>query len=512
MKYALLSVSDKTGITEFAKGLVAKGFKILSTGGTRKALNASNIESIEVSNFTKSPEIFDGRVKTLHPNIAGGILYRRDNEKDLKVASELDIKDIALVCVNLYPFKATTKKTTDLNEIIENIDIGGPSLLRAGAKNYKHVYVVCDFKDYSKVLEALSKDEKEQASLRSKLMLKAFTHTADYDCAIASFMQGQFGSEDLPETLLLSATKAYDLNYGENPHQKAALYTQEVSNDFASSLKALKGNPSFNNIGDINAALKIASYFLDSKIAVIIKHANPCGVSLKNTHLESFKEALKCDSISAYGGVLAINGELSLDLAKEINKGYMEVIVAKSFSQEALDLFNTKKRIKLFTYDFKLPTPRLDIRILQGGVLVQEADYIKDSEIEDARLVSKTSLPKSRFLDLKLAYVIAGLTKSNSIAYVKDASLVAIGMGNTSRVDAAFNAVKKASDMGLDIKGSVMASEAFLPFKDSVEIASKNGVVAIVQPGGSIRDEEVIECANANNIALYFTGVRHFLH
>ncbi|PAF43686.1 bifunctional phosphoribosylaminoimidazolecarboxamide formyltransferase/IMP cyclohydrolase [Helicobacter sp. 11S02629-2] len=512
MKYALLSVSDKNGITDFAKGLVAKGFKILSTGGTRAALSKANIESIEVSDFTKSKEIFDGRVKTLHPNIAGGILYRRDNKEDLKVARELEIKEIALVCVNLYPFKATTKRTTNLDEIIENIDIGGPSLLRAASKNYKHVYVVCDFKDYSKVLDVLDKDEKAQSDLRAKLMLKAFSHTADYDCAIASFMQKHFGDEALPETLLLSATKAYDLNYGENPHQKGALYSSDVPNDFASSLKALKGNPSFNNIGDINASLKLATYFKDSKIAVIIKHGNPCGVSLKDTHLEAFKKALKCDSVSAYGGVLAINGVLDLELAKEINRGYMEVIVALDFTKEALELFSAKKRIKLFTYDFNLPAPKLDIRILQGGVLVQEADYVKDSEIEDARLVSKASLPKSRFLDLKLAYIVAGLTKSNSIAYVKDASLVGIGMGNTSRVDAAFNAVKKAKDMGLDIKGSVMASEAFLPFKDSVEIASKNGISAIIQPGGSIRDDEVIACADEHNIALYFTGTRHFLH
>lgn len=541
-KYAILSVSDKSGIVDFARGLISCGFKILSTGGTFKTLSKNNIQTIEISDYTASPEMFDGRVKTLHPKVHGAILHRRDNKSDSATAKEHGIYDISLVCVNLYPFEATTKQTSDFDTIIENIDIGGPSMIRAAAKNYKDVYVIVDSRDYNAVLEVLkNEDSKDKSSkndnlteskvtessaldFRKMLMIKAFEHTASYDSFIANYMNERINC-DFPRQIFITGRKVITTNYGENPHQKGALY--EFDSFYTNHFRALKGVASFNNLTDMNAALKIATSFGDKPAACIIKHANPCGFALRKTLLESYKDALKCDSVSAYGGVLALNGTLTKALSEEILKHYIEVIVASSVEQDALASFSHKKRIKIFVCANNLdsnldskdskntlyfPRDKYDFKHIEGGFVYQNSDFIESSEVSGATLMTTKSADSKQMQDLEIAYKIAALTKSNCITFVKDSALIAIGMGMTSRVDAIYAAVKKAGEMGLNLQGSVVASEAFFPFKDSIELVAKYGIAAVIQPGGSIRDKEVIEAANAHNIALYFSHKRHFLH
>ncbi len=505
-KYALLSVSDKSRIDIFAKELISLGYKILSTGGTRTFLENSGIESIEVSSYTGANEMFDGRVKTLHPKIHGGILYRRD--KDMKVALEHGIYNINLVCVNLYPFAQTIERTEDFDEIIENIDIGGPSLIRAGAKNFKDVLVVVDSDDYDRVIEILRSGE-SSLDFRASLMAKAFSHTAKYDCIIANYMTKKFSCEDMK---FIYGKKVLDTRYGENPHQSGALY--EFGNAYSLHFKALKGEASFNNLTDMNAAIKIATAFGSAKCVCIIKHGNPCGFSMRDSLLEAYREAFRCDSVSAYGGVVAINGILDENLAEEVLKSYVEVLVVAGVEHGVLERFANKKRLKIFVFGdgdrlFSLRDSH-DFKRIEGGFVYQSSDFLEDREVLDSKLVSKRGVEDKR--DLEIAYKIAAFTKSNCITFVKDSTLLGIGMGMTSRVDAAHAAIRKAEQMGVDLKGSSMASEAFFPFKDSIELAASIGVSAIIEPGGSIRDDEVIECANENDIALYFSGRRHFLH
>ena len=508
---ALLSVSDKSGIVEFAKGLVDLGYAILSTGGTLKTLQENGIQALDVAQYTQSPEMFDGRVKTLHPKIHGGILYRRNNADDKAKAKEFGISDISLVCVNLYPFKATIERTDDFGEIIENIDIGGPSMVRAAAKNFESVLILTNPADYNEVLTRLQNNQ-NTLEFRQKMMIKAYEHTAHYDCTIANYMNkrvnGGFGESHFINGKLVAPTR-----YGENPHQKGAYY--EFGDFYSKTFQTLKGEISFNNLTDINSAVRIASSFGKRPCVCIVKHANPCGFALKDTLVESYVEALKCDSISAFGGVVAVNGIVDLALAQEINKIFIEVLVAPQITQEALELFETKKKIKLFVCGgehLQFPKDAQDFKHIEGGFVLQDSDSITEGEVRNAKCVSKTQASESQMQDLEIAYKVASFVKSNCVVYVKDSAMVAVGMGMTSRVDAAKAAIKKAQEMGLDLKGCVLASEAFFPFKDSIEEAHKVGVSAVIEPGGSIRDEEVIECANANGIALYFTGKRHFLH
>lgn len=513
MKRALLSVSDKDKILDFAKELANLGFELLSTGGTYKLLKEGGLEVLEVSDFTQSAELFEGRVKTLHPKIHGGILYKRADEAHKKQAQEAKIKNIDLVCVNLYPFKQTTQKTQDFDEIVENIDIGGPSLLRAAAKNYKDVWVLCDKFDFKAVLESLKKnDEEDCLNLRQKLMIKAYEHTASYDAFIANYMNERF-KKGFGDTKFIVGKKCFDTKYGENPHQKGALY--EFEDYFTKNYKTLKGEASFNNLNDINAALSLASSFGKLPAVAIVKHANPCGFAIKENLLSSYTNALKCDTVSAYGGVLAINGTLDEALAKKINEIYIELIIAANVDEKALKVFENKKRIKIFTQNTDFLVPAFDkysFKHINGGFVYQESDFVAKNELENAKLVSLRKADERELKDLEIALKIAALSKSNNVVYVKNGAMVAIGMGMTSRVDAAKAAISKAKDMGLDLEGCVLASEAFFPFRDSIDEASKVGVRAIVQPGGSIRDDEVIEAANQYGIALYFTGVRHFLH
>lgn len=509
--FALLSVSDKSGIVEFAKGLRECGYEILSTSGTLKILQENNIPVLDIASYTGAKEMFDGRVKTLNPKIAGGILYRRNLETHQKDAQENDIKPIDLLCVNLYPFKQTIEKTNDFEEIIENIDIGGPSMIRAGAKNFESVLVVTNPNDYDKILQKLKSGE-NNLELRREMMIKAFEHTAGYDCLIANYMNERFNG-GFGEHAFITGKKVMDTRYGENPHQKGALYAQ--SEFFFKDFQILKGEPSFNNFTDIDSAIKIASQFKNS--VCIIKHGNPCGFALKDTPLLSYISALSCDSLSAFGGVVAVNAKVDLELAQKIGEIFIEVLVAPSFSQEALDFLSSKKKLKLFSLlsnasYFNLPPSKESFKSILGGFLLQESDSVSDEEIKEAKKMGEYEASESQKRDMEIAYKIVALTKSNCVAYVKDGALVGIGMGMTSRVDASRNAMLKAKDMGLDLKGCVLASEAFFPFKDSIELAASMGVSAIIEPGGSIRDDEVIECANSHKIPIYFTFKRHFLH
>ena len=508
---ALLSVSDKSGIVEFAKELEALGFEIISTGGTYKKLKEEGVSVTEIDKVTKFPECFEGRVKTLNPYVHGGILHKRGDEAHVAQAKELGIEGIDLVCVNLYPFKATIERTEDFDEIIENIDIGGPTMVRSAAKNFNDVLIVTDSSDYSKVVVAL-KEKSDTLEFRRDLMIKAFEHTGAYDAMIANYMNSRFNSGFGAKQFIVGS-KVFDTRYGENPHQSGALY--EFDNFFSENFKAIKGEASFNNLTDINGAVKIATSFGDRDAVCIVKHGNPCGFALKSNLLESYTEALKCDPISAFGGVVAVNGVVDVELAKKMNELFLEVVVAGDFTDEAIEEFSKKKRLKLFSYDsekIKVAGDKIDFKHIDGGFVFQNSDCICDNEVTNAKCVTKLEATKEQISDLEIAWKVAGLTKSNCIVYVKDGAMVAVGMGMTSRVDAAQCAIKKAKELGLSIEGSSLASEAFFPFRDSVDAAAEAGVKAIIQPGGSIRDEEVIEAANEHGIAMYFTTVRHFLH
>ncbi|MFT7824655.1 MAG: bifunctional phosphoribosylaminoimidazolecarboxamide formyltransferase/IMP cyclohydrolase [Sulfurimonas sp.] len=508
---ALLSVSDKTGIVEFARGLEKLGWEIISTGGTYKALSAAGITVIEIDEVTKFPECFEGRVKTLNPYVHGGILHKRGDEAHAAQAKELGVEGIDLVCVNLYPFKETIERTDDFDEIIENIDIGGPTMVRSAAKNFNDVLIVTDVNDYEEVLGALENGN-DSLAFRRSLMIKAFEHTAAYDSMIANYMNGRFNG-GFGAYQFIAGKKVFQTRYGENPHQKGALY--EFDNHFSENFKQIKGEASFNNINDVNGALKIASSFGDENAVCIVKHGNPCGFAIKDTLLDSYTEALKCDPVSAFGGVVAVNGIVTRELAEKMNEIFLEVIMAADFEPEALEVFESKKRLKLFAQGGKklvMSKDPYDFKHVDGGFVFQNSDCICDNEVHKAHLKSEKSATAQERKDLEIAWKVAGLTKSNCVVYVKDSAMVAVGMGMTSRVDAAQCALKKAKEMGLDVTGAAMASEAFFPFRDSVDAAAAAGVKAIIEPGGSIRDDEVIEAANELGISLYFTTVRHFLH
>ncbi len=508
---ALISVSDKIGVVDFAKSLEELGYEIISTGGTFKLLQDEGVKAIEISEVTKFPEMFDGRVKTLNPYIHGGILHRRDLPLHVETAKEHGITGIDLVCVNLYPFKETISKTDDFDEIIENIDIGGPAMVRSAAKNFNDVLVVTDVNDYELVIAAL-KNGKNSLEFRRDLMIKAYEHTAAYDSMIANYMNRRFNG-GFGKKQFIVGSKAFDTRYGENPHQKGALY--EFDYFFSNNFKTLKGEASFNNMTDINGALKIAASFGDAPAVSIIKHANPCGFAIGDDLFDAYEKALKCDPVSAYGGVVAINGKLDVKLANKINEIFVEVIIAANVDDDALAVFEKKKRIKIFTQESRylvLSDDKYDFKHVDGGFVYQESDKVTDDEVKNAKCVSKREAYKGGLEDLEIAYKIASLTKSNCVVYVKESAMVAIGMGMTSRVDAAKCALAKAKEMGVEVFGAAMASEAFFPFRDSIDAAAKAGIRCIIEPGGSIRDNDIIKAADEHDIALYFSGVRHFLH
>ncbi|PRM99203.1 bifunctional phosphoribosylaminoimidazolecarboxamide formyltransferase/IMP cyclohydrolase [Aliarcobacter cryaerophilus] len=508
---ALISVSDKSGVENFAKELVKLGYEIISTGGTYSKLKDAGIAVIEANEVTKFPECFEGRVKTLNPYIHGGILHRRDKQSHLDEAKKLGVEGIDLVCVNLYPFKATIEKTNDFEDIIENIDIGGPAMVRSAAKNFDSVIIVTDVADYDLVLQNL-KNETNTIEFRRDMMIKAYEHTASYDSMIANYMNkrfnGGFGAKQF-----IVGSKVFDTRYGENPHQKGALY--EFENQFSNKFKTIKGEASFNNMGDISGAARIAAAFGTDNAVCIVKHGNPCGFAIKDTLLNSYVEALKCDPVSAFGGVVAVNGTVDKELAEKMNEIFLEVVFAADFTAEAVEVFESKKRIKLFSQGTKyleLANDSFDFKRVDGGFVYQEADKVADDEVKNSKLMSSRAASEQEVKDMEIAYKIASLTKSNCVVYVKNSAMVAVGMGMTSRVDASKAALRKASDMGIDVNGAVLASEAFFPFRDSIDEAQKAGVKCVIEPGGSIRDDEIIEAANEYGMALYFSGIRHFLH
>lgn len=511
MKRALLSVSDKSNIVEFAKSLIGLDYQIISTGGTYKMLKNAGVSAIEIDEVTKFPECFEGRVKTLNPYIHGGILHRRDKQSHLDQAKELGVKAIDLVCVNLYPFKATIEKTDDFEEIIENIDIGGPAMVRSAAKNFDSVIILTDPSDYSLVLNAIS-NGKNTVEFRRDLMIKAYEHTAAYDSMIANYMNKRFNN-GMGSKQFIVGNKVMDTRYGENPHQKGGLY--EFDAFFSQNFKTLKGEASFNNLTDISGAVKIAAAFGDENAICIVKHGNPCGFAIRENLLDAYTEALKCDPISAFGGVVAVNGVVTKALAEKMNEMFLEVIIAGRIDEEARAVFEPKKRLKLFEYGadkIVLSNDTIDFKHIDGGFVFQDADRVSSDEVKNAKLVTKHVADAAAMKDAEIAYKVASLTKSNCVVYVKDAAMVAVGMGMTSRVDAARCALKKAEEMGLDVSGSALASEAFFPFRDSIDAAAGAGVKTVIQPGGSVRDDEVIAAADEHGMALYFTGVRHFLH
>lgn len=513
IKRALISVSDKTGIVELAGELQKKGVEIISTGGTAKALADAGINVINISDITGFPECLDGRVKTLHPKVHGGLLAIRGNEEHMRQIKELGIEPIDLVVINLYPFKQTILKgNVALEEAIENIDIGGPTMLRAAAKNYQDVVVVVDPSDYTKVLNEMKTSNEVSIKTKFKLAYKVFEHTSHYDTLIAKYLRDKLGEEFFPETLSLTFEKAQDMRYGENPHQKAVFYKEVGANiGCITNSRQLHGKElSYNNINDANGAIELLKEF-DEPTAVIVKHANPCGVASAPGMKEAYVLAYEADPVSAFGGIIAVNREIDAAAAEEISKVFYEIIIAPSFTGEALQILQKKKNIRLLQLDnisAKLPAGTYDMKKVAGGLLVQ--NYNNELvNTEEMKCVTDVKPTEEQMEDLIFAMKVVKHTKSNGIALAKANQSVGVGPGQTNRV----TALKIAIEYGKDkTHGAVMASDAFFPFADCVETAHAAGIRAIIQPGGSIRDQESIDACNKYGIAMIFTGMRHFKH
>lgn len=512
---ALVSVSDKTGILAFCQELDALGIEILSTGGTAKLLAENKVPVIEVSDYTGFPEMMDGRVKTLHPKIHGGILGRRD--VDIDVMSTNGINPIDLVVVNLYPFEqAIANPNCDLATAIENIDIGGPTMIRAAAKNYVDVTVVVEPEDYNSIIDELKKNSISiSADKRFQLALKSFEHTARYDTAISSYL-GAINKVQFPETLNLQFHHTQVMRYGENPHQNAAFYTEKnpILGTIAAAKQIQGKDLSYNNIADADAALECVKSFSTQPTCVIVKHANPCGVAQAENSLVAYDLAYATDPTSAFGGIIAFNLELDEKTAREIiNRQFVEVIIAPVVSDGAKTVLAEKKNIRVLEcgkWEEKLKQ-EFDFKRVANGILVQEKDLgeIKQQDIE---VVSKRQPTEQQMVDLLFAWKVAKFVKSNAIVYCKNGQTIGVGAGQMSRVYSAKIAGIKAADENLIVKGSAMASDAFFPFRDGIDAAAEAGITAIIQPGGSIRDNEVIEAADEHDITMVFTGMRHFRH
>ncbi len=516
VKRALISVSDKTGIVEFASALNEMGVEILSTGGTYKLLKSNSIPAVEVSDYTGFPEMMDGRVKTLHPKVHGGILGRRGQDDEVMQAHE--IKAIDMVVVNLYPFEQTVAKDDcSLEDAVENIDIGGPTMVRAAAKNHQHVSIVVNASDYQNILTQMrDKDASTSLQTRFDLAIKAYEHTAAYDGAIANYF-GRLvpgGSEEFPRTFNLQMSKTQELRYGENPHQKSAFYVEKnAPADSISGAKQLQGKElSFNNIADTDAALEAVKLF-DKPACVIVKHANPCGVSEAASIIDAYEKAYATDPESAFGGIIAFNRELDAATATSIvERQFVEVIIAPSISDEAKEAVAAKKNVRLLECGtFSTSSASFDYKRVNGGLLVQDRDLGMITK-DELTVVSKRQPTDEELEDLLFTWKVAKMVKSNAIVYGKDAQTVGIGAGQMSRVNSARIAAIKAEHAGLVVKGSMMASDAFFPFRDGIDNAANAGVSCVIQPGGSMRDQEVIDAANEHGLVMVFTGMRHFRH
>ena len=512
---ALISVSDKTGVVGFAQQLEKLGADILSTGGTSKALRDAGVNVTDVSEITGFPEIMDGRVKTLHPLIHGGLLGRGEHDKD--VMDTHGIIQIDVLAVNLYPFEATVAKPDcTFDEAIENIDIGGPTMIRSAAKNHAHVAVVVDPADYDKVAAELSENNGEvSAATRQKLALKAFSHTGCYDAAISAYLRGQDDDDSYPERLPVGLRLKETLRYGENPHQSAALYT--TPGNAPGTLVAaeqLQGKElSYNNISDANAALECVKS-LGVPGCVIVKHANPCGVALNDDQEAAYQNAYACDPTSAFGGIIAFNTPVTVKTAQAIvAQQFVEVVVAPGYEDGAAEVFAPKKNVRVLDCgQWDNPAaPGMMLQQVEGGMLVQDKD-VECVRRDDLKVVTERQPTEQEIDDAMLAYKVARFVKSNAIVYGKDNAILGVGAGQMSRIMSAEIAGQKAAEAGLELNGAAMASEAFFPFRDGIDVAHKYGIEVVIQPGGSMRDEEVIAAANEHGMAMLFTGIRHFRH
>jgi len=520
---ALLSVSDKTGLVDFAKSLAGYGVELISTGGTAQVLRDAGLKVLDVSEVTGFPEMMDGRVKTLHPKLHGGLLANRSNKEHAAAMEKFGIKPIDLVIVNLYPFEASVAKGAAYNDCIENIDIGGPAMIRAAAKNHADVTVVVEPADYSKVLGELAQHSgMTTLELRRRLAAKAYARTAAYDAAISNWFRDAL-RDTAPDYCVFGGKLLQSLRYGENPHQTAAFYRAPGERFGVATARQVQGKElSYNNINDTDAAYECVAEFDAKRTAacVIVKHANPCGVAEGEDLLDAYKKALACDSTSAFGGIVALNRKLDAEAAKAITEIFTEVIIAPDADEEAIKIVAAKKNLRLLLAG-GLPDPRAvgtTVKSVAGGLLVQSRDNAVIDEMQ-MKTVTKRAPSEAEFADLRFAFRVAKHVKSNTIVYAKNRATVGIGAGQMSRVDAARIAARKAEDAAKELKlsaplteGSVVASDAFFPFPDGLLVAIEAGATAVIQPGGSMRDVDVIKAADAHNVAMVFTGTRHFRH
>jgi len=516
---ALLSVSDKTGLVEFARGLDAMGVKLISTGGTAKSLMDAGLPVTEVADYTGFPEMLDGRVKTLHPKVHGAILARRDSLEHMAALTKHAIPTIDLVVVNLYPFRQTVARPgCSLDDAIENIDIGGPALVRAAAKNHAHVGVVVDPADYPALLDELSANGRQLGSAtRFRLARKAFSHTAAYDGAISNYLtaRDETGAPQLfPDRFNWQGAKVQDLRYGENPHQQATFYRDEApAPGTIATYRQLQGKElSFNNIGDSDAAWECVQSFAEPA-CVIVKHANPCGAAIAQTPLEAYRQALATDPTSAFGGIIAFNREIDAATVELVSAQFLEVLIAPGYSEDALECIAKKVNVRVLTVQAAGTEAgnAWDMKRVGGGVLLQTADR-RAIDPGDLSVVSRKAPTPSQLADLLFVWRVAKFVKSNAIVYGGGGRTLGIGAGQMSRVDSTRIAAIKAQTAGLSLTGSVVASDAFFPFRDGLDVVADNGAVAVIQPGGSVRDAEVIAAADERGLAMVFTGVRHFRH
>ncbi|RJX33315.1 MAG: bifunctional phosphoribosylaminoimidazolecarboxamide formyltransferase/IMP cyclohydrolase PurH [Oxalobacter sp.] len=518
-KQALISVSDKTGVVDFARALSALGVKILSTGGTAALLQENGVNVTEVAEVTGLPEMLDGRVKTLHPKVHGGILARREVPEHLQSLKQHDIGTIDIVVVNLYPFQQTiAKDDCTLEDAIENIDIGGPAMLRSAAKNHKDVIVICDPSDYAGVLDELKAKGELPYNNRFKLATKVYAHTAQYDGAIANYFSSlgedkqHATRQAYPEVMNLTFEKVQDMRYGENPHQSAAFYRDvNAPAGTLADYQQLQGKElSFNNIADADAAWECAKTF-DDPACVIIKHANPCGAATGANLKDAYEKALTTDPEAAFGGIIAFNRELDAPAAQEVSKLFVEVLMAPSFSEEALRILSTKKNLRLLQIPMARAMNRFEIKRVGGGVLLQSPDA-RNLAFSEVEIVTKLHPTPQQLNDMLFSWRVAKFVKSNAIVFCANGMTLGVGAGQVSRVDAARAAVMKAQQAGLSLAGSAVASDAFFPFRDGLDVVADAGATCIIQPGGSVRDQEVIDAANERGLVMMFTGVRHFRH
>ncbi|MEW8997067.1 MAG: bifunctional phosphoribosylaminoimidazolecarboxamide formyltransferase/IMP cyclohydrolase [Thermoanaerobacter sp.] len=506
-KKALISVSKKEGIVEFAKKLNELGYEIISTGGTYNLLKENRVNVVKVSDITGFPEIMDGRVKTLHPKIHGGLLAIRDNEEHIKALKEHGIEPIDIVVINLYPFKETIlKENVTLEEAIENIDIGGPSMIRAAAKNYKYVTILVDPKDYDTVIEEIKQYGNTKEETRFYLAAKAFGHTALYDSLIYNYLI-QKNNIEFPEVMAFAYEKAQDMRYGENPNQKAAFYKNPIKAYGIAECEQLHGKElSFNNINDANAAIELLREFKEPA-AVAVKHTNPCGVAIADNIYNAYLKAYESDPVSIFGGIVALNRTVDVKTAEELIKIFLEIVIAPDFEEEAFEILKKKKNLRILRLKEGYEK-EYDLKKVEGGLLVQEKDEI-DLDENNLKVVTKKAPTQKEMEDLRFAWKVVKHVKSNAIVLAKDGATVGIGVGQVNRIWPTEQAIKQA---GSKAKGSVLASDAFFPFPDVVEVASKAGITAIIQPGGSQNDALSIEAADKGGVSMIFTGIRHFKH